>query len=274
MLLFLLAIGLSVIFGLMNFLNLAHGTIYMLAAFIACSVAQHLGSFWFALALAPLAGAAIGLALYVFLLRRVESRGHLVQVLVTVGVIYVGMDGVRMIYGDFPTGLSLPAVLSGSVNVFGMGYPAYRFFIIGVGLAVQLALYFALERTRLGAVVRAGVDDRATVETLGINIGRVFMLIFGIGSYLAGLAGVIAAPVFGVYPGMDAMIIVLVLIVVVVGGLGSFHGAILGSLLIGFADTFGKILLPNFAMMLIYCVMAVVLVVRPGGLIPSRRFRV
>ena len=273
MLLFLLAIGLSVIFGLMNFLNLAHGTIYMLSAFIAYSVTQHLGSFWLALALAPLAGAAIGLALFVVLLRRVEASGHLVQVLVTVGVIYVGMDAVRMIYGDLPNDVPLPAALSGTVDVFGLGYPAYRFFIIGIGLAVQLALYFALERTRLGAVVRAGVDDRATVETLGIDIGRVFRLVFAIGAYLAGLAGVISAPVFGVYPGMDVMIIVLVLIVVVVGGLGSFHGAILGSLLIGFADTFGKILLPNFAMMLIYCVMAAVLVIRPEGLIPSRRFR-
>jgi branched-chain amino acid transport system permease protein len=192
---------------------------------------------------------------------------------VTVGVIYMGMDVVRMVYGDLPKDVPLPAALSGAVDVFGLGYPRYRFFIIGVGLAVQLALYFALVRTRLGAVVRAGVDDRDTVETLGIDIGRVFLLVFAIGAYLAGLAGVISAPVFGVYPGMDVMIIILVLIVVVVGGLGSFHGAILGSLLIGFADTFGKILLPNFAMMLIYCVMAAVLVIRPEGLIPSRRFR-
>lgn len=273
MLLFLLAIGLSVIFGLMNFLNLAHGTIYMLAAFFALSITRHVGSFWIALGLAPLASAVAGLLLFLVLLRRVQSSGHLAQVLVTIGVIYVGMDSVRMIYGDLPNGVEQPAVLAGTVDVLGNPYPVYRFFIIGIGLLVQCVLYLGLERTQLGAIVRAGVDDRATVETLGINIDRVFMLVFAIGAYLAGVAGVVAAPIFGVYPGMDVTIIILVLIVVVVGGLGSFHGAILGSLLIGFADTFGKILLPNFAMMLIYCVMAVVLIVRPEGLVPARRFR-
>lgn len=273
MLLFLLAIGLSVIFGLMNFLNLAHGTIYMLAAFFAFTITRYGGSFWTALALAPLASALVGVLLYLIVLRRVQSSGHLAQVLVTVGVIYVGMDTIRMIYGDLPNGVEQPAILSGAIDVLGNPYPIYRFFVIGIGLFVQCALYLGLERTQLGAVVRAGVDDHATVETLGINIGRVFMLVFAIGAYLAGVAGVVAAPIFGVYPGMDVTIIIPVLIVVVVGGLGSFHGAILGSLLIGFADTFGKIILPNFAMMLIYCVMAVVLVVRPEGLIPARRFR-
>lgn len=136
----------------------------------------------------------------------------------------------------------------------------------------MLGLYFLLERTRLGAFVRAGVDDRATAETLGINIGKVFALVFGIGTYLAGIGGVIAAPVFSVYPGMDVSIIILVLIVVVIGGLGSLRGVIVGSLLVGFADTFGKILLPQFATMMIYMVMALVLIFRPSGLMPARRF--
>jgi branched-chain amino acid transport system permease protein len=274
MLLFLLAIGLSVVFGLMDYLNLSHGTIYMFAAYVAFSITQLGGSFWAALALAPLVAAAVGVLLYFVLLKRVEKGGHLTQVLLTVGVIYMGTDLIRIGYGDLPKSVPQPEALSGAVDLFGIPYPSYRLFIIGLGLAVMIVLYFVLERTRLGALVRAGVDDRATAETLGIDIAKVFALVFGIGMYLAGIAGVVAAPVFSVYPGMDVSIIILVLIVVVVGGLGSLRGVIVGSLLIGFADTFGKILLPEFAMMMIYLVMAFVLIFRPSGLLPARRFSV
>jgi branched-chain amino acid transport system permease protein len=272
MLLFLLAIGLSVVFGLMDYLNLSHGTIYMFAAYVAFSITQLGGSFWAALVLAPLVAAAVGVLLYFVLLKRAERGGHLTQVLLTVGVIYMGTDLLRIAYGDLPKGVSQPALLAGAVNLFGTPYPTYRLFIIALGLVVMIVLHLALERTRLGALVRAGVDDRATAETLGIDIAKVFALVFGIGTYLAGVAGVVAAPIFGVYPGMDVSIIILVLIVVVVGGLGSLRGAILGSVLIGFADTFGKILLPQLAMMMIYFVMALVLIFRPSGLMPARRF--
>jgi branched-chain amino acid transport system permease protein len=272
MLLFLLAIGLSVVFGLMDYLNLSHGTIYMFAAYVAFSIAQLGGSFWAALAVAPLVAAAVGVLLYFALLKRAERAGHLTQVLLTVGVIYMGTDLLRIAYGDLPKGLSQPALLGGTVDLAGIRYPAYRLFIIALGLVVMTVLYLVLERTRLGALVRAGVDDRATAETLGIDIAKVFALVFGIGTYLAGVAGVVAAPIFGIYPGMDVSIIILVLIVVVVGGLGSLRGAILGSVLIGFADTFGKILLPQFAMMMIYLVMALALIFRPSGLMPARRF--
>jgi branched-chain amino acid transport system permease protein len=272
MLLFLLAIGLSVVFGLMDYLNLSHGTIYMFAAYVAFSIAQLGGSFWAALAVAPLVAAAVGVLLYFVLLKRAERTGHLTQVLLTVGVIYMGTDLLRIAYGDLPKGLSQPALLGGTVDLAGIRYPAYRLFIIALGLVVMTLLYLVLERTRLGALVRAGVDDRATAETLGIDIAKVFALVFGIGTYLAGVAGVVAAPIFGIYPGMDVSIIILVLIVVVVGGLGSLRGAILGSVLIGFADTFGKILLPQFAMMMIYLVMALALIFRPSGLMPARRF--
>ena len=272
MLLFLLAIGLSVVFGLMDYLNLSHGTIYMFAAYVAFSITQLGGSFWLALAFAPVAAAVTGVLLYYVLLKRAEKGGHLTQVLLTVGVIYMGTDLLRIGYGDLPRNVAQPEALNGAINLLGVPYPAYRLFIIGVGLIVMLALYFVLERTRLGAFVRAGVDDRATAETLGIDIGKVFALVFGIGTYLAGIGGVIAAPVFSVYPGMDVSIIILVLIVVVVGGLGSLRGVIVGSLLVGFADTFGKILLPQFATMMIYMVMALVLIFRPSGLMPARRF--
>jgi branched-chain amino acid transport system permease protein len=274
MLLFLLAIGLSVIFGLMDYLNLAHGTIYMMAAYAALSITRLGGSFWLCLLLAPIISTGIRLVLYFGLLRLVERRGHLIQVLLTVGVIYVGGDLVRLAYGDMPNNVALPPGLSNTVRLFGVAYPAYRLFIIALGLFILMALHLGLERTRLGAIVRAGVDDRPTVETLGINIGLVFTTVFALGTYLAGIAGVAAAPIFGVYPGMDVMIIILVLIVVVVGGPGSLKGAILGSLLIAFADTFGKILLPQFAMVMIYAVMAVILVFRPQGLLPAGRFRV
>jgi branched-chain amino acid transport system permease protein len=272
MLLFLLAIGLSVVFGLMDYLNLSHGTIYMFAAYVAFSITQLGGSFWAALLLAPLVAAAVGVLLYFALLKRAERGGHLTQVLLTVGVIYMGTDLLRIAYGDLPKGVSQPSLLSGAVDLFGIRYPSYRLFIIALGLLVMIVLHLALERTRLGALVRAGVDDRATAETLGIDIAKVFALVFGIGTYLAGVAGVVAAPIFGVYPGMDVSIIIQVLIVVVVGGLGSLRGAILGSVLIGVADTFGKILLPQFAMMMIYLVMALALIFRPSGLMPARRF--
>lgn len=272
MLLFLLAIGLSVVFGLMDYLNLSHGTVYMFSAYVAFSLTQGGGSYWLALLLAPVAAAVVGLLLYYLLLKRVERQGHLAQVLLTVGVIYVGTDLLRIAYGDLPKGVATPALLDGVMNVFGVAYPKYRLFIIGLGVIVMLALYALLERTRLGALVRAGVDDRVTAETLGIDIAKVFAFVFAIGAYLAGVAGVVAAPVFGVFAGMDVSVIILVLIVVVVGGLGSLGGAILGSFLIGFADTFGKILLPQFAMMMIYMVMALALVFRPSGLMPARRF--
>ncbi len=271
MLLFLLAIGLSVVFGLMDYLNLSHGTIYMFAAYVAFSITQLGGSFWVALALAPLVAAAVGVLAYFALLKRAQTGGHLRQVLLTVGIIYIGTDLIRIGYGDLPKSVPQPEILNGAVDLFGFPYPAYRLFIIGLGAAIMIVLYFVLERTRLGALVRAGVDDSATAETLGIDIAKVFALVFGIGTYLAGIAGVVAAPVFSVYPGMDVSIIILVLIVVVVGGLGSLRGVIVGSLLIGFADTFGKILLPEFAVIMIYLVMALVLVFRPSGLMPVRR---
>lgn len=272
MLLFLLAIGLSIVFGMMDYLNLSHGAIYMVAAYVAFSITQAGGSFWLAFVLAPLAAAGIGVLLYLVVLRRVEKEGHLAQVLLTVGVIYVIQDLLRITYGDLPKGVATPASLSSVLPILGVDYPLYRLFIIGLGIVCVCALYVLLEATKLGAYVRAGVDDRTTAETMGINIGRVFIVVFGIGAWLAGIAGVVVAPVFGVSPGMDVAIIILVLIVVVVGGLGSLGGAVLGSLLIGFADTFGKILLPQFAMMMIYLVMALTLVFKPTGLRPARRF--
>ena len=269
-LLFLLSVGLSVVYGLMNFINLAHGTLYMLGAYIGLTVARESGSFWFALVGAPLAIAALGALFHVLLLRRMQAASPMKQVLVTFGLIFIGLDVVRYIWGDFTHSIETPAIFSGSVQLLGEVYPSYRLFVIGLGLFVFVALYLGLERTRLGAVVRAGVDDREVAMSLGLNIELAFFIVFCLGCGLAGLAGVIAAPVLSVYPGMDMSILVLTLIVVVIGGPGSLKGAALGAFLIGMFETFGQVFMPALASVIIYALMAVVLLVRPDGLLPVR----
>ncbi len=228
-LLFLLAVGLSVVLGLMSFINLAHGTLYMLGAYFGLTVVRETGSFWLALALAPLAVAALGAVLHLVLLRRMQAASPLKQVLVTFGLIFVGLDTVRYVWGSYSHGIDAPAPFAGSVTVLGETYPAYRLFIIALGLAVLVLMHLGLERTRLGAVVRAGVDDRETAAGIGLNVDLAFFAVFCLGCALAGLAGVVAAPVLSIYPGMDMSILILALIVVVVGGPGSLAGAALGS---------------------------------------------
>ncbi len=269
-LLFLLSVGLSVVFGLMNFINLAHGTLYMLGAYLAVAVSGWLGSYWAALGVAPLGVALIGALLYRVLLCRIRSASPMKQVLVTFGLIFVGFDAVRIIWGRLPYVLATPELLSGSVEVLGEVYPVYRLFIIALGAAVMVLLHLGLSRTRLGAVVRAGVDDRTMAAALGIDIDATFFAVFCLGCYLAGLAGVVAAPVFSVFPGMDMSVLILALIVVVLGGPGSLKGAAIGSLVIGMADTYGQVVMPEFARVTIYALMGVILLFRPAGLFPVR----
>ncbi len=270
MLLFLLAIGLSIVFGMMNFINLAHGTLYMVGAFVGFSAAEGTGSFWAALAAGPLAAAAIGALFYAALLRRMQAEGAMKQVLVTFGLIFVGIDSVRLVWGDYAQSITAPAGLGGSVDILGQLYPTYRLFIIALGLAVALLLHLGLERTRLGAVVRAGVDDRVMAASLGINIDLAFFVVFCLGCALAGLAGVVAAPVLQIYPGMDMAILIPTLIVVVLGGPGRLAGAFWGALVIGLAQTFGAVLIPEFASFMIYAVLVAALLWRPSGLLAPR----
>lgn len=269
MLLFMLAVGLSVVFGLLDVLNLAHATLYMFGAYFALMVSRLTGDFWIALVVAPLLVVLIGVLFYETLLKRIRGN-HMIQALVTFGLLFVGFDLVRMIWGNGFHSVPEPALLAFSVPLFGQTYPAYRLFIIGLGIVTVLLLYFGLERTRLGAVVRAGVDDRETAMLLGINIDRAFFITFCIGTFLAGLGGVVAAPIFTVRPGMDVEILIPVLIVVVIGGPGSLKGAILGALVVGMADTFGPVLIPQLSSFVIYLVMALVLLLRPRGLLPTR----
>lgn len=267
MLLFVLAAGLSLIFGLMDVINLAHGAFYLLGGYLGLAVTRALGSFWLALLVAPLVVGAAGLLLEYGLLRRFYGGGrHLEQVLLTFGVALVVVDLTRAAWGARVEAVAVPALLAGPVSLLGLQFPLYRLAVIGFGLALAGVLWLAIVRTRLGAIVRAGVSDAPMVAALGIDIQLVFAGVFAAGTALAGMAGVIGAPVFSLYPGLDSEILILALVVVVVGGLGTLKGAFFGSLVIGLADTFGKALLPEFSRFLLFAVMALILLVRPRGL--------
>ena len=267
MLLVVLAAGLSLIFGLMDVINLAHGAFYLLGGYVGLALVNALGSFWLALLLTPLLGGGLGLLLEYFLLRRLYGRQrHLEQVLLTFGVTLIVVDQTRAMWGAFVESVRVPPLLAGQVNVFGQPFPIYRLAVIAFGLALALMLWLVIERTRLGAIVRAGLTDAQMVSGLGIDVNRVFAGVFGVGTALAGLAGVIGAPVFSLYPGLDSEILILTLLVVVVGGLGTLKGAFFGSLVIGLADTFGKALAPEFSRFVLFAVMALVLLARPTGL--------
>ncbi len=271
-LLFMLAVGLSVVFGLLDILNLAHCTLYMFGAYIGLTLSNTLGSFWLALLFTPLLVVLIGAGLYSGLLQRLKAD-HLLQALVTFALIFIGYDVARMIWGVEIHRIVEPAVLSGGIPLFGLTYPVYRLFLIAVGVAIVIGLYLGLERTRLGAIVRAGVDDRETTALLGINIDRAFFVVFCLGAALAGLAGVIVGPVLPIEPGMDVGILIQALVVVVIGGPGSLKGTVLGALLIGLAETFGQILVPEFSSFIMFFIMAVVLLWKPQGLLPVKAVR-
>lgn len=270
MLLFLLSVGLTVIFGLLHFVNLAHGALYALGAYVGVTAAGLAGSYWGAFFAAPLAVALAGMALYLGLIRWMRHAGPMNQVLITFGLIFVFLDLFRIVWGDFALGLEPPALFSGTSEILGIAYPAYRLFIIGLGLAVMIVLGIILSRTQIGAIIRAGVDNDRMAACLGINVEKVFFIVFCVGCALAGLAGAVAAPVFSVSPNMGTEILIPTLIVVVIGGLGSLSGAIAGSLLVGFIQTFGAVLVPQFAAILIYVLLAGVLIFRPKGLLPAR----
>jgi branched-subunit amino acid ABC-type transport system permease component len=267
MLLFVMAAGLSLIFGQMNVINLSHGSFYLLGGYIGLTTVRSFENFWLALLLAPLLVGGLGLIIEYFFLRRLygEHR-HLDQVLFTFGLALIAADLIRWNWGAYVEAVSAPPLLDGHVFIVGIQFPVYRLSLIGFGLLIMLLLWLFIGRTRLGAIIRAGVSDPQMVSGLGINIHLVFALVFAIGTALAALAGVIGAPVTNLYPGLDFETLILTLVVVVVGGLGTLKGAFWGALLIGMADTFGKAFLPEFALFLIFAVMAAVLLIRPSGL--------
>lgn len=268
--LFILAAGLSLIFGMMDVVNLAHGAFYMVGAYVTLALVQRTGQFWVALIVAPVVVGLLGLAIEPLLLRRLRGR-HLDQVLLTIGVTLVITDLIGLTFGREIHSIPLPAGLDRSVGILGSDYPVYRLFVIAFAVALAALLAVVHRRTQLGALIRAGVDDAPMLQALGVDIDRLFAYTFAVGAALAGLAGVIAAPVFGIFPGMDVDALIYSLIVVVVGGLGTLSGAAVGSGLVGPADTFGKVLFPQFALALIFAIMAFVLLLRPTGLLGRTR---
>ena len=266
--LFLMAAGLTLVFGVMNLLNLAHGSMYMLGAYLAASLQQQTGSFLLALVLALPATFLIGMIIEVVAMRRLYDRDHLDQVLVTFALILCFNELVRIFWGPQALFMALPDGLSGYVAILpGVIYPTYRLIIIGAGLLVALLLYLLIMKTRLGMLIRAGASHREMVGALGVNIKLLYTVLFGIGSALAGLAGMMAGPILSIESGMGDPVLILALVVIVIGGLGSIRGALLASIMVGVADTFGRILLPPaLASMVIYLMMAAILCWRPQGL--------
>ena len=267
MLLFLLSAGLSLILGMMKIANLAHGAFYLLASYIGYSIVRITGSFPLALAAGTLLGLGIGLITECVFMRRLLGRTHL-QVLVSIGIALIIADVALVLWHGDPVTVRPPAMLARSVNLGGIRFPAYRLFIIASGLVIAVAFHLILERTRLGAIIRASVDNQEMARAMGIDIKKVFMLTFGFGSLLAGFAGVMGAPFLSIYPGLDWELLPLTLVVVIVGGIGSINGALVGSLILGLLDNFGRALFPDLSYFTLFVPMIIILAFRPGGLVP------
>ncbi|UXU74286.1 MULTISPECIES: branched-chain amino acid ABC transporter permease [unclassified Paracoccus (in: a-proteobacteria)] len=287
MMLFLMAAGLTLVFGVMGLINLAHGSLYMTGAFACAAVAAATGSFWLGLAASLAAAAAAGALVEVGVLRRLYARDHLDQVLATFALILIFSEGARWLFGSFPLYLTLPPELAGPVTLpGGLNYPLFRLVIIGFGAAVAIGLWWLISRTRLGIRIRAGEADREMIAALGVDIARLYTVVFALGAALAGLAGALVGAIQSVQVGMGEPVLILAFVVVVIGGIGSIKGALVGALLVGMTDTLGKALLPglfarmlgpdanaigaSLASMLIYLLMAVVLIWRPQGLFGAR----
>jgi branched-chain amino acid transport system permease protein len=262
MLLFLLALGLSLTFGLLRVVNLAHGAFFLMGSYFGLTIWSVTHSFFLAIALAPIGTALLGALLERFWLQRFYVRNELDQVILTFGFALVFADLMKMIWGKDVRGIPTPSALSAGFDIAGMSFPSYRLLLIAAGLILFVGTWLAIERTKAGALIRASVADRVMVSGLGFNIRMLFTCIFAFGTAVAGFAGVLGAPVMGIYPGLDFEVLITTLIVVVVGGLGSISGAFWASLLIGLAETYGKAVYPAMASFIIFGLMAIVLLFR------------
>ncbi len=286
--LFLMAAGLTLIFGVMGLINLAHGSLYMVGAFACAAVAAWTGSFWLGLIASLAAAAAAGAIVELVVIRRLYGRDHLDQVLATFALILIFSEGTRWLFGSFPLYLDVPALLQGTVPLpGGSRYQLYRLAIIGVGIAVAVGLYLLISKTRLGMRIRAGESDREMIGALGVDVATLYTLVFALGAALAGLAGAMVGAIQSVQVGMGEPVLILAFVVIVIGGIGSIRGALIGAVLVGVTDTMGRFLLPQMLMlflppsqaalvggavasMLIYVLMAVVLALKPRGLFPAQ----
>ena len=265
MLLFLLAAGLSLIFGLMKVLNLTHGSFYLLGGYVGLTILHLSGSFVLAVLVGSLAIALLGVVMERFFLRRLHLQ-ELPQALLTFGFLFIFSDLATVVWGTNPQTIPKPPLLSGALQLGGFFYPYYRLFIIGVGLIIAAALWWLQDGTRLGAMLRASVDDEEVARALGINVSLLFTLVFGFGAFLAALGGVMGGPIVGIYPGADFDVMLLGFVVVIIGGLGSLKGALIGGLAVGLLDNFGKVFFPELALFTIFAPMVVILALRPAGL--------
>jgi branched-chain amino acid transport system permease protein len=262
----LLAIGLSLIFGLMTVVNFAHGALFMLGAYFGVFLLTYTKSFWVALIVAPLMVGAIGLLMERFLIRRLYGRSPDDPLLLTFGLSLILVEGVKVLWGKIGLTLDPPRALAGAVDLGFMAFPAYRLFLIGITVAVLIGLYFFLGRTNIGLIIRAGSRDPLMVRALGIDLGRIWLVVFGIGTALAGLAGILAGPMRGAYAEMGVTMVIESFVVIVVGGMGSLLGAVVAGLLIGQVVGLTTLFVPKAAEIMVFVVMAVVLLVRPSGL--------
>ncbi|MDH7798886.1 MULTISPECIES: branched-chain amino acid ABC transporter permease [unclassified Beijerinckia] len=265
MLLFLLASGLSIIFGLMRIINLAHGSFYLLGGYIGLSVINATDSFWLGLLLAPIVVGVVGMLTQRFLLQRVQHN-ELGQVLMSFGLLLIISDATLWWWGGLPQTLPRPEFLEGSYRLAGLVFPKYRLALTIAGVVVAISLWLLIERTRIGAIIRAGVDDADMTRATGVNIRLVFLMVFAAGAALAAAAGVLGGAMLGVYPGADFEVVLQAFAVVVIGGLGSLRGAFIGSLLIGLIDTLGKAIVPELAMFTVFVPMVAMLAIKPNGL--------
>lgn len=286
--LFLMAAGLTLIFGVMGLINLAHGSLYMVGAFACASVAALTGSFWLGLVASLAVAAAAGALIEITVIRRLYQRDHLDQVLATFALILIFSEGTRWLFGSFPLYLDIPPLLQGAVGLpGGAQYPVYRLAIILAGALVAFGLYALISKTRLGMRIRAGESDREMIAALGVDIRTLYTLVFALGAALAGLAGAMVGALQSVQVGMGEPVLILAFVVIVIGGIGSIKGALIGALLVGSVDTLGRFLLPQalallvppdqagliggaLASMLIYILMAIILAVKPRGLFPAQ----
>jgi branched-chain amino acid transport system permease protein len=267
LLLFLVASGLTLVFGVMGIINLAHGSFYMIGAYMAFTLSSLTGNLFLAIALGVVLSAVLGIVLEWAFFARLYRRDHLEQVLLTYGLILVFEELRSLVAGNDVHGVAMPQALSGSISLTSvLSYPVYRLFMSGVCLVLAGGLYLLIHRSRVGMMIRAGASNREMVQSLGIDIQLVYRVVFGVGVALAAFAGMIAAPVSSVYPGMGTQVLIICFVVVVIGGIGSVWGALAASLLVGLVDTFGRVLLPNAAGVSVYVLMAVVLLWRPEGL--------
>ncbi len=264
-LLFLIASGFSLIFGLMRIANLAHGSFYLVGAYLGLTVLNKTDNFWLALAFSALVVPILGMVVQRLFLKRLMNQ-ELPQVLLTFGFMFIFADLCLVLWGGTPQTLSKPEMFSSSIRLAGMFFPTYRLFVIATGLLIAGGLWIFLEKTKIGAMVRAGVDDQDMAKAVGINVPLLFTGVFGLGVSLAAVAGVMGGPIIGVFPGLDLEILLLALVVVVIGGIGSIKGAFVGSILVGILDNFGKALFPDFAFFTIFAPMALVLALWPKGL--------